>query len=544
MNSLFVTGSELRDMMISAAYAIEARRQEINELNIFPVPDGDTGTNMSLTINSAVLELTRLDNCTVSEVSDVAATSLLRGARGNSGVILSLLFRGISRTLKGKTTATGLDFAKALKTGVDSAYKAVMKPVEGTILTVARVAAEEANIACSPEDEESCGFEKIMAIIVDVAAKTLEKTPDMLPVLKKAGVVDSGGKGLCVILDAMFRSYKEDGIIDAPAPEETESTAETPDSEEEINFTYCTEFIINKNSGSFKDPLTLRAYLESIGDCVLVTDDNGFIKVHCHTDNPGNAIQEALTFGYLSDIKIDNMKIQHETKVSGNLDRVEPTNEYGFVAVAAGKGLGELFSELGADRVVNGGQTMNPSTEDILANIEATPAKTVIVFPNNKNIILAAEQAVSLADRTVYVLHTKTVPQGLTALVDFNPDDDVTTNMRNMEAAADRVKTGQVTFAARDSDFDGKEITKDEILGIANGKILCTDTDPVKAAAKIAFKLADKSTTYINIIFGDLVTPDQAEELRVIIAEKFASQADINVIDGGQPIYHFIISAE
>lgn len=544
MNSLFVTGSELRDMMISAAYAIEAQRQEINELNIFPVPDGDTGTNMSLTINSAVLELTRLDNCTVSEVSDVAATSLLRGARGNSGVILSLLFRGISRTLKGKTTATGLDFAKALKTGVDSAYKAVMKPAEGTILTVARVAAEEANKACNPEDEESCGFEKIMTVIVNEAVSTLEKTPDMLPVLKKAGVVDSGGKGLCVILDAMFRSYKEGGIIDAPAAEETTEAAEASDSEEEINFTYCTEFTINKNPGSNKDSLTLRAYFESIGDSVHVTDDNGIIKVSCHTDNPGNAIQEALTFGYLSDIKIDNMRMQHETKMGGKLDRVEPTNEYGFVAVAAGKGLGELFSELGADRVVNGGQTMNPSTEDILANIEATPAKTVIVLPNNKNIILAAEQAVSLADRTVYVLHTKTVPQGLTALVDFNPDDDVTTNMRNMEAAAERVKTGQVTFAARDSDFDGKEITKDEILGISNGKIICTDTDPVKAAAKIAFKLTDKSTTYINIIFGDLVTADQAEELRVIIAERFASQADINVIDGGQPIYHFIISAE
>lgn len=547
MNSLIVTGSELRDMMISAAYAIEARRQEINELNIFPVPDGDTGTNMSMTMNAAVLELTRVESKSASSVSDAAATALLRGARGNSGVILSLLFRGIAKGLIGKETANGKDFAEALQNGVDAAYKAVMKPQEGTILTVARVASEEAAKAVNLSDEESYGFEKIFTIIVNAAKETLAKTPDMLPVLKKAGVVDSGGKGLTVILDAMLQSYLKGEVLNAPKKDEEaekEKNNAVGEAEEEINFTYCTEFIINKTQTN--DPLKLRAYLESIGDCVLVADDTNFIKVHVHTDNPGNAIQSALKYGYLSDIKIDNMRLEHEARSTnqGKLARVEPENDYGFVAVAAGKGIQELFSELGADRIVDGGQTMNPSTEDILANIEATPAKTVVVLPNNKNIILAAEQAVSLADRTVYVLHTKTVPQGLTALVDFNADDDVTTNMKNMSEAAERVKTGSVTFAARDSEVDGESITKDEILGLVSGKIAVTENDPVKAAAKVAFKLADKNTSYINIIYGDSVTADQAEEVRVLVAEKFSTQADINVINGGQPIYHFIISAE
>lgn len=545
MDSLFVTGPELRDMMISAAHAIEARKQEINELNVFPVPDGDTGTNMSMTMNSAIIELSRLENCTVAVVSDTAASSLLRGARGNSGVILSLLFRGIARSLNGKEKASGSDFAKALQAGVDAAYKAVMKPSEGTILTVAREAAQAANAAVESGPDKA-DFETIIKLIVSQATDTLNRTPEMLPVLKKAGVVDSGGKGLVVILDAMLRSYENGSIIEAEENENAESaeSGAAGEAEEEINFTYCTEFIINKPSGATKDPLALRAYLESIGDCVLVADDTNFIKVHCHTDNPGHAIQEALTFGYLSDIKIDNMRIQHEKKANSNPERVEPTKPYGFVTVAAGKGMSELFKELGADRVVEGGQTMNPSTDDILANIEATPAKTVIVLPNNKNIILAAEQAVSLADRSAYVLHTKTIPQGLTALVGFNPEDDITTNMRNMEAAAENVKTGLVTFAARDSDFDGNKITKNEILGMVNGKIVLTESDPIKAAAKIAIRLSDKNTTYISLIYGEGVTPEQAEAARLMVAEKLGSQAEINVIDGGQPIYHFIISVE
>lgn len=549
MDSRFVSGAELRDMLLSAAYALEARRQEINELNVFPVPDGDTGTNMSMTMNAAVRELSRFSDCTVAEVSDTAASSLLRGARGNSGVILSLLFRGIAKILNGKEMASGSDFAKAMQAGVEAAYKAVMKPAEGTILTVAREAAQAA--AAVQPGEASGGeadFLPVLQTILTQAQQTLAKTPEMLPVLKKAGVVDSGGKGLVVILDAMLRAYENGGVVEAPESagqkdgEAVSSGSAVGDAEEEINFTYCTEFIINKTGE--KDPLALRAYLESIGDCVLVADDTSFIKVHCHTNNPGRAIEEALQFGYLSDIKIDNMRLQHEKKAAENLSCVEPEKPYGFVAVCAGQGLCALFSELGADRVVSGGQTMNPSTEDILANIEATPAQTVIVLPNNKNITLAAEQAVALADRTVYVLHTKTIPQGLSALLNFDPEADITTNMRNMENAAERVKTGLVTFAARDSDFDGKKIAKDQILAMTNGKILFTENDPVKAAARLLLKLADKNTTYISIIYGEGVTQEQADEVQALVAEKLGGQAEINVLEGGQPVYHFILSIE
>jgi DAK2 domain fusion protein YloV len=548
MDSVYISGLMLRDMLISAANALELRKQEINELNVFPVPDGDTGTNMSMTMNAAVRELSRLSVCTVAEVSNTAASSLLRGARGNSGVILSLLFRGIARTLSDRSEASGSDFAKALQCGVDAAYKAVMKPAEGTILTVAREAAAAADRAAKNIiDETEPDFKQVFKAACDEAETTLAKTPEMLPVLKKAGVVDAGGKGFVVILQAMLKTL-EGGIIEIPAiqPALQSQTVRSVvgEADEEINFTYCTEFIINKSAEAEKDPLALRAFLESMGDCVLVADDNSFIKVHCHTDNPGNAIQEALTYGYLSDMKIDNMRLQHEKKAMENLERVEPEKPYGFVAVAAGKGIAELFTELGADRIVEGGQTMNPSTEDILANIEATPAHTVIVLPNNKNIILAAEQAVSLSDRTVYVLHTKTVPQGLTALLNFDADIDVTSNMRNMEAAAEHVKTGLITFAARDSDFDGNRISKNEIIALTGGKIAFTDSDPVRAAARLTLKMADKNTAYISVIYGLGVTPEQADEARNLIADKLGSQAEINVIEGGQPVYHFIISVE
>ncbi len=555
MDSIYISGQMFRDMLISAAGELEARKQEINELNVFPVPDGDTGTNMSMTMNAALRELSRLGACTVAEVTDTAASSLLRGARGNSGVILSLLFRGIARTLSNSNEASGGDFAKALQCGVDAAYKAVMKPAEGTILTVAREAAAAADRAANniSDNENDSGktepdFIQVFKVACDQAEATLAKTPEMLPVLKKAGVVDAGGKGLVVIFKAMLRALENGGVIETAAVQAIAQSqiagGAAGDADEEINFTYCTEFIINKSGESEKDPLALRAFLESIGDCVLVADDNNFIKVHCHTDNPGNAIQEALTFGYLTDMKIDNMRIQHEKKSVANLENVVPEKPYGFVVVAAGKGIAELFTELGADRIVEGGQTMNPSTEDILANIEATPAHTVFVLPNNKNIILAAEQAVALSDRTVYVLHTKTVPQGLAALLNFNPEVDVTTNSHNMEAAADHVKTGLITFAARDSDFDGSKITKNEILALTGGKISFTDNDPVKAAAKLTLKLADKNTSYISLIFGQGVTQEQADEVQTLVAEKLGSQAEINVIDGGQPIYHFIISVE
>lgn len=550
MDTTCISGAALRDMLISAAGALEAHKQEINELNVFPVPDGDTGTNMSMTMNAAVRELGKLgDTAPVSEVADVAASFLLRGARGNSGVILSLLFRGIARSLAGKAAARGDDLAQALQSGVDAAYKAVMKPSEGTILTVAREAAAAAELEArvNPQD-----FGAALAAASDAAVKSLARTPELLPILKKAGVVDAGGKGFTVVLDAMRKTLAGESVPASGEAPAAPGPAAAAEDREEIRFTYCTEFIINRDQKPEKDPLALRAFLEAIGDCVLVADDHDIIKVHCHTDNPGNAIQEALTYGFLTDIKIDNMRLQHQKlqneaaapeAAAGAPARAEPKNRYGFVAVAAGSGLAQLFGELGADRIVDGGQTMNPSTEDLLANIEATPAENVIVLPNNKNIILAAEQAVALADRSVYVLHTKSVPQGISALLSFDAEADVTANLRAMEAAADRVKTGLVTFAARDSDIDGNRIAKDEIIALTGGKLVFADSDPVKAAERLVTKLADKGTAFISILYGEGVTSEQAEEVRAFAADKF-QQAEINVIDGGQPIYHFILSFE
>jgi DAK2 domain fusion protein YloV len=539
-----VSGQQLRDMLVSAANAVDAHKQEINELNVFPVPDGDTGTNMSLTMGAAARELNNLDDLSVSNVSETAATSLLRGARGNSGVILSLLFRGVAKELKDKAEVTSADLSRAMQSGVDAAYKAVMKPAEGTILTVAREAAKSASVACANAQDD-------VAQVLDAAAKTakstLDRTPDMLPVLKKAGVVDAGGKGLVVIFDAMLQALTSGNVSYAEVSPVTieQRTGAAGESEEEIHFTYCTEFIINKVPGQTKDPLLLRAYLESIGDCVLVADDSTFIKVHFHSDNPGSAIQEALTYGYLTDIKIDNMRKQHEAKAAAKAkSRPEPEKEIGFVTVAAGSGIADLFRDLGADTVVEGGQTMNPSTEDILEAIESTPAETVIVLPNNKNIIMAAEQAAAISEVKAHVLHTKSIPQGISAMLSFSPDEQLDSNLINMDAAAGKVKTGLITFAARDSEFDGKKIKKDEILALNNGKIVFTADDPVKAAVRLAKSMSDKATSYVTLIFGEGITADQAEAARADIASKLGTQAEITVIDGGQPVYHFIISVE
>lgn len=540
MNTKTITGSALKDMVVSAANVLSARKQEVNELNVFPVPDGDTGTNMSMTMNSAVRELSKIsDSATVSAVADATASSLLRGARGNSGVILSLLFRGIARYLKDKPEATGTDLAYALQSGVEAAYKAVMKPAEGTILTVAREAAEAAKAAIDTTDDAG----EVLDTIVTMATESLARTPELLPVLKKAGVVDAGGKGLVIVLSAMCDTLHS-GTVAQP----DEGTAETAgpadaagQADEEIRFTYCTEFIINKDPDVHKDPLALRAFLESLGDCVLVADDSDFIKVHFHTNEPGTAIQEALTYGYLTNIKIDNMRVQHEEKAAGHKAPAKPV---GFVAVAAGGGIADLFRDLGVDRVVEGGQTMNPSTEDILDAVEAVNAETVVVLPNNKNIILAAEQAVTLADRHMQVLHTRTIPQGISAMLAYSPDEKLEANLTNMEAAFAKVQTGQVTFAARDSEFDGQKIQKDEILAMREGKIVFTSDNPVDAAVRLTGAMADKSTSYITVLYGEGITAEQAAAVKEQASDKLPAQAEINVINGGQPVYHFIISAE
>jgi DAK2 domain fusion protein YloV len=539
-----LSGNMFRDMLISAANSLAAQKQPINELNVFPVPDGDTGTNMSMTMNAAMRELIRLNDCSISETAETAASSLLRGARGNSGVILSLLFRGIAKILKNKTEATGDDIIEALQSGVDAAYKAVMKPIEGTILTVAREAAE----ACVALKANGTDVIKVFETAASTAQKTLAKTPEMLPVLKKAGVVDAGGKGLVVIFDAFVYTLQGNGIITSQLQEQSEqsiySAASQTDDDEEIVFAYCTEFIINKDADHQKDSLALRAYLEALGDSVLVADESNFIKVHVHSNNPDKVLSEALTYGYLTDVKIDNMRIQHKNNVAKAKQKTVINKPFGFVVVAAGKGITSLFTDLGADMVVEGGQTMNPSTEDILAAIEQTPAEMVIVLPNNKNIILAAEQTTALTDRKVHVLHTKSIPQGITAMLSFDADADINTNLINMAAAAEKVKTGLITFAARDSDFDGHKIKKDEILALANGKLMFTENDVVKAAIRLTRSLADKNSSYITLIFGNDTTAEQADRARDSISEKLGADVEVNVISGGQPVYHFIISVE
>lgn len=556
-----IKGSQLRDAFISGANSISNCRQQVDALNVFPVPDGDTGTNMSMTINAAKRELEMLkDDPTVEKVSKKAASALLRGARGNSGVILSLLFRGFSKGLEGKEEADGKDIANALSLGVAAAYKAVMKPTEGTILTVARVASEHANeLAEQGESDPVAMWKAILAS----AEEALAQTPEQLPVLKKAGVVDAGGQGFVVIWKGMLSMIENDQIV--PSQEEQEAPKEkraqgvaAEFNEEDIHFCYCTEFIINKEDPN-ADPLALRAYLESIGDCVVVVDDDEIIKCHVHTNEPGNAIQAALKLGYLTNMKIDNMKVQHgdnnklvdlqaEGQPAFPYKAVDPDKEYGFVAVAAGEGVKKLFTDLGVDNVVSGGQTMNPSTEDILSAIHATAAKRVFVLPNNKNIIMAAEQAANLADRKVYVLQTRTVPQGLSAMLAFDPGLDRKQNMMNMVKAYEKVGTGSVTFAARDSDYEGHNIKKGELLALENGKMSFVETDLKKAVVKLTHSLVRKSPNkdgnFVTLIYGEDITAEQAEEIRAAVAERLGDSAEVVLIEGKQPVYYFIISVE
>ncbi len=548
-----ITGSIFRDALISGANNITAQKQRIDELNVFPVPDGDTGTNMSMTIGAAARELAMLDdNCTVSQAASTAASALLRGARGNSGVILSLIFRGIAKGLAECETATVSDFARGLMMGTESAYKAVMKPTEGTILTVIRLTAKRATAFSEKSDD----FIKFWEYVCKSANDALAKTPEILPVLKKAGVVDAGGKGLCVIFEGMLSVFR-DGTIISSNEETTVSSAPIRDNkladlEEEINFTYCTEFIIQRDKNIKRDPLALRAYLESIGDCVVVVDDETIIKVHVHTDNPGNALQEALKFGMLTNIKIENMREQFENRLADEKPapeipeyvKVDPNVPYGFVSVCAGDGVAQLFSDLGVDKIVSGGQTMNPSTDDIIAAIHSIPAKTVFVLPNNKNIIMAAEQAVPLADREVRVLHTKTIPQGISAMLVFDNSLEPSENQIEMMKAAEHVGSGQITFAARDSDYEGHKIKKGELLALENGKLSFVEKDLEKAAVKLTRSLVKKDSSFVTIIYGEGVTEEEAEKMADALREKIPEDIDISVVCGNQPVYYYIISVE
>lgn len=552
-----ITGKILRDAFISAANSISNNKKKVDELNVFPVPDGDTGTNMSMTLANAKKELELMpDSTTVSDVAKVMASGLLRGARGNSGVITSLLFKGFDKALAGKAEADTVLLAEALDIGVSKAYKAVMKPTEGTILTVARLSAAKAKQVC----QDVTDISEFWEIVCREAEAVLDTTPELLPTLKKAGVVDAGGKGLCIIFRAMGKVFAGEKMVEGetsvksaePVTVETFSSV-VGEFDEEIHFTYCTEYIVKKAHGC-DDAIKLRAYLETIGDCVVVVEDDEIIKVHVHTNNPGLAIEKGLEFGSMNLPKIENMRYQHEEKLKESTVNVSssnkayayavPENEYGFVAVASGEGIEEMFKDAGADCIVKGGQTMNPSTEDILAAIQSCPAHTVFVLPNNKNIIMAAEQAVKLADRRVCVLQTRTIPQGIAALLAFDPSADYASNSSEMTRAFERVKTGQITFAARDSEFDGQKIKEGEVLALDNGKLAFVEEDVGKAAYRLIKKLVSSDSEFITIIYGSGISEDEAEELRAKVEEKFGQRLDVSLLSGGQPVYYYIISVE
>ena len=555
-------GDTLRDAMISAANNLTNNRKQIDDLNVFPVPDGDTGTNMSMTLANSARELEKLAGVSAGKVASVNASALLRGARGNSGVITSLLFRGFAKGLDGAEYATAENIAAAFALGVEAAYKAVMKPTEGTILTVARIASEYAAAALN-EGKDALG---VFEAAIEGAKKALAETPELLPTLKKAGVVDAGGKGFVTILEGMLSVFKDGVIIRSEATAEAEPASDSSsvnaagEYETEITFTYCTEFIVNRDPECEKERHELRAYLESIGDCVVVVDDEEIIKVHVHTDHPGNAIENGLTFGQLVHLKIENMRDQHErakhdaenarkkppksADLTETFEPVEPTKPVGFVSVCAGDGIADLFRDLGVDTIVSGGQTMNPSTDDILKAIEATPAETVYVLPNNKNIIMAAEQAIPISTRKVIVIHTRTIPQGITAMLSYDPETDDEANAIEMQKATERVATGQITFAARDSDFDGHKIKQGELLCMIGGKIAFTDTELDRSVMRLLKQMIKRDSAFLPVMYGEDVTDEQAAALEEEIRNKYGAKTEITFIKGGQPVYYYIISVE
>lgn len=549
-------GSVLRDAFISAANNISNHKQKVNALNVFPVPDGDTGTNMSMTISAAKREVQLMDSkATVAEVSKTAAGALLRGARGNSGVILSLLFRGFSKSLAGKAEASAADLVDAMDAGVKAAYKAVMKPTEGTILTVARVAHEEGAKALTAESTET----GIWQTMIDGAKKALAETPELLPVLKKAGVVDAGGAGLVYVMEGMQQVFQGGAIVELQEESGEQAPTEIPDErnaaglyEGEITFTYCTEFIVLKDAER-ADAQALRSYLESIGDSAVVVDDDDIIKCHVHTDNPGDALQNALRHGALTKIKIENMREQHadnqkavrEAMTAGfQYAPVDPSNAYGFVAVCAGDGVEQLFKDLGVTNVVKGGQTMNPSTDDIMREIDKTPAEIVFVLPNNGNIIMAAQQCIPLAeDKKVVVLPTKTVPQGISALLSMDPDAGEEENIAAMTEAFGRVATSEITYAARDSDFDGFAIKQGDYLALAEHQLFGTDRNLDALLERLAQAEPQQNAEFISIFYGSDVTEEDAQRA-LSIFQSACPNAEVNLLSGGQPVYYYMISAE
>ncbi len=560
----YIDAAAFKEMVLCAEAALHMNIQPINELNVFPVPDGDTGTNMCLTMQSASNELRKRNFDTISAAADCVASALLRGARGNSGVILSLLFRGISKRFKGLETAGTVEFAGALNDGVDAAYKAVMKPAEGTILTVSRLASKAAYEAATL----GADLEGVFICALKAGRNALTDTQNLNPVLKKAGVVDAGGMGYMVILEAMLASLKGEvvsGETSAPVPEEENGNVFGVFDTEEITYAYDTVFIVRKTDENVSTD-GLRDYLDSIGDSLVISEGDDEFKVHVHTNIPGVALTEAQKYGTLELAKIENMRTQHDDVAAGRkarttddlyaveeeLERMEeeetqpakPEKKYGTVTVCAGSGMEELFRELGADGVVTGGQTMNPSTDDILREINKTPASTVFVFPNNKNIIMAAEQCTPLTEKEVVVIPTKTVPQGITAMLNFNPDDeDVQSITEEMNAAIRNVHTVMVTYAARDSDFDGHSIHEGEYLALKDGALLGSFQDLPSLFRETSVAIEDLSPEFVTVYYGADVSEEDANAAGDMLTEHFPD-AEINVFSGGQPVYYYMISIE
>ena len=538
-----INGADFRRLIISAAASIEINKQALNELNVFPVPDGDTGTNMSMTINAAATDLRKTEDPTLEKAAATTASAMLRGARGNSGVILSLLMRGISKKLKGAEDCDGVLWAEALQEGVDAAYKAVMKPAEGTILTVARLAAAKAKRAA----EENNYFEFVHEAAIEEAKIALANTTNQNPVLKKAGVVDAGGKGWLVALEAMLCALRGEDIV---APEagtvEVKDQADFSDFDtDDITFTYCTEFIISRENDN--DPEKLRDFLSSLGDSLVLGDDEEIIKVHVHTNDPGKALHEAMDYGSFVTVKIENMRLQHTEKVMTEAEKspkiAEPEKTFGVVSVCAGEGIAGVFSNLGVDRIVSGGQTMNPSTQDILEEVNKVPAEIVFVLPNNKNIIMAAQQVDALTPKKVVVIESKTIPQGVTAMLSFNPEGTEEENVEAMTEALGTVDTMQITYAARNSDFDGYDIHEGDYLALYGSQLFGTSQDIKVLLKSLAQKVRDDGKEYITIYYGDNVKEKHAQKAADIFAE-ICPDADVNLLNGGQPVYYYLISAE
>ena len=539
-----INGADFRRLVINAAANIENNKQQLNELNVFPVPDGDTGTNMSMTINAASADLRKVEDPSLEKAAKTAASAMLRGARGNSGVILSLLMRGISNALKGQTQADGVLWARALQSGVDAAYKAVMKPAEGTILTVARLAAAKAAEAA----RENNHIEFVHDAAIAEAKVALAATTDMNPVLKKAGVVDAGGKGWLMALEAMAMALKGENL-DVSAPAEAGVTKDAADfsdfDTDDITFTYCTEFIIQRENDLDVEPF--RAFLDSLGDSLVLVDDEEIIKVHVHTNDPGKALHEAIDYGSFVTVKIENMRLQHTEKVMTENEKAPriaaPEKPLGVVSVCAGDGLADVFRNLGVDGIISGGQTMNPSTQDILTAVNAVPAETVFVLPNNKNIIMAAEQVDALTEKNVIVIPSKTVPQGITAMLSFNPEGSIEENTGALTEALGTVDTMQITYAARNSDFGGFDIHEGDYMALYGSQLFSTSKDIKVLLKALAQKVRDDGKEYITIYYGADVKDRHAQKAADIFAD-ICPDADVNLIRGGQPVYYYMISAE